>query len=122
MKRTQKTVKKEIIISQNLNDMIAYVNAGNFRKQVIQILVKNPLTLRNIGRILKKDQSQVYRCVVNDLIPNGLVECVTPMIKQGKLYELTKIGNQVYDKLLDYGYIKGQNNKDQQVLNEWVES
>ena len=78
-----------------MDDLISYVIRGSLRKKVFTNLVV-PNTPTNLSKKTNIERASVSRALIN-LSKKGLVVCVNPSEKTGRLYKLTDKGKKVYD-------------------------
>ncbi|MGD2092364.1 MAG: winged helix-turn-helix domain-containing protein [Candidatus Aminicenantes bacterium] len=79
--------------------LYSWVIRGNQRRKVIMALGKPKIpteikseakmSMTNVSKILKEFRSK------------GLVRCLTPGVRTGKLYELTEAGRKIREKMLE---------------------
>ena len=78
-------------------DLISYVVRGKVRLSVLSVLSK-PMTPTKIADLLKNHRSTVSRSLI-DMEKKGLVKCLTPKEKTGRLYTITKNGKSILEKV-----------------------
>lgn len=78
-----------------------YVVRGNLRKKVLSYLDK-PITPRELSKQLNLHLSEASRVLI-ELSRKGLVECLTPKLKSGRVYDITKKGKEIKNKLTKQG-------------------
>lgn len=71
-------------------DLISYVVRGKVRLSILNLLDK-PSTPTKIAEQLKNHRSTISRSLL-DMERKGLVKCLTPNEKTGRLYTLTNKG------------------------------
>ncbi|HLC61724.1 MAG TPA: ArsR family transcriptional regulator [Candidatus Nanoarchaeia archaeon] len=74
-----------------------YVVRGNLRKKIL-LHIDKPITPRELSKQLNLHLSEASRVLI-ELSNKGLVECLTPKLKSGRVYELTKQGKDIKNKL-----------------------
>ena len=74
-----------------------YVERGKLRKRVLKALDK-PKTPKQVSRELKIHLAEASR-VLLELRHRGLVECLTPNLKSGRVYGIIKRGKDVLKEL-----------------------
>lgn len=74
------------------------VKASEIKENILALLLNQPLTPKDISESLDKHLSQISRNL-RTLEKRGLVECVTPQLKKGRLYTITKKGQEIMEKL-----------------------
>lgn len=100
-KDTSKIVQNTYLkVTYDEKELGAYVANGEFRKEVLRILVERPCRMRDIGKELGRDLSQVCRCVNKELIPYELVTCTTPNAVRGKIFKASDLGKDIYMQLV----------------------
>lgn len=77
---------------------LGYVMAGKYRKIVLLILATGALSPTEITRQTDHYQSRISKALA-DLTSKGLVVCVNPDTRKGKLYRLTPDGEKVCSQL-----------------------
>ena len=77
---------------------IGYVKAGSYRTKILLHTGKNMVTPIEFSKSLDIHPSQVSR-TLNELSNKGIIECVTPTNRKGKLFSLTKLGHEIYSHL-----------------------
>jgi predicted transcriptional regulator len=75
-----------------------FVLASEYRKIIIQVLAKKPKTPKQIADETKYNLSHVSRSI-RQLEDRGLIKCLTPNRRKGKLYGLTDDGVKVFNRL-----------------------
>ncbi|MBI2101848.1 transcriptional regulator [Candidatus Woesearchaeota archaeon] len=76
----------------------SFVKYAPLRSEVLKIL-DTEKTPKEIKDELHKSDSNVARAL-RELTKKGLVKCLTPKSKKGKIYVLTKEGREIRTKLL----------------------
>lgn len=77
--------------------LLGYIKASSYRKKIIKTLQDKKLTPIELARETNIPLSHISNTLA-ELVEKDLVVCLTPKLKKGRLYELTKKGN----GLLDY--------------------
>ena len=75
-------------------DKIGYVLAGKYRIQVLLSLNERPMTPKDISRRTNLYLSHVS-LTIKELTKSGLVECLTPNLRRGRIYGLTEMGKSI---------------------------
>ncbi|MCV0410764.1 hypothetical protein [Nitrosopumilus sp.] len=78
--------------------LLGFVLASEYRKKVMLSLQDKALTPSMISEKTKLYPSHVSN-TLNELVEKKLVVCLTPKLKKGRLYELTKEGHKILEKL-----------------------
>lgn len=78
-------------------DLISYMVRGKVRLSILHILDK-PMTPTKIAEQLKNHRSTISRSLI-DMKKKGIVKCLTPKEKTGRLYIITKKGKVVSKKI-----------------------
>jgi len=78
-------------------DLISFVSRGKIRLKILKNL-NQPMTPTTLSEKIHTHRSTTSRAILS-LQDKGLVECVTPKEKMGRLYRLTKIGKLVLTRL-----------------------
>lgn len=78
--------------------MTGYVIASNYRKKVLQALKEKALTPNTIS-----EKTGIYPTHVSttlkELSKMNIVVCLTPKLKKGRLYTLTKEGKEILNSI-----------------------
>ncbi len=80
------------------DDVLGYVNKSTYRVRTLKAIGRNVRIPKEIARdsgILQNHVSNVLR----QLKDKGLVECLNPDVKKGRLYRLSEEGMDILDKL-----------------------
>jgi predicted transcriptional regulator len=82
----------------------AWLKRGKRRSEVLNILYNSnrPLTIKEIKNTSKIAMSQAS-FIVSDLLENGLITCLNPDDKIGKLFEITNEGKNLLNFLKNDG-------------------
>jgi predicted transcriptional regulator len=75
-------------------EKIGYVLAGKYRIQVLLSLNERPMTPKEISRRTNLYLSHVS-LTIKELTKSGLVECLTPNLRRGRIYSLTSMGKSI---------------------------
>jgi predicted transcriptional regulator len=75
-----------------------FVLASEYRKVVIKALAEKPKTPKQIADETKYNLSHVSRSI-RQLEDRGLIKCLTPNRRKGKLYGLTDNGVRIFNQL-----------------------
>jgi predicted transcriptional regulator len=75
-----------------------YVVASDYRKKIVSMLAKGEKTPAQMAEEAGIYLSHVC-ATLSDLTKKGLVTCLTPTLRRGKIYSLTKEGREVLEKL-----------------------
>ncbi len=73
---------------------ISYIKISKYRTEVMKSLDGEVLIPTQIARNLDIRPNHISK-VLTDLKAHGLVECINPEVRKGKLYRLTDKGNEV---------------------------
>lgn len=73
---------------------LGFVLASEYRKKVMIVLQDKPSTPSIISEKTKIYPSHISN-TLSELAEKKLVVCLTPKLKKGRLYELTKQGKQI---------------------------
>jgi len=76
----------------------SYVISSKVRKKIILALGKKPLTPTQIAEKTEMNLSQVSHSLT-DLSDEGMIECMNPEQKKGRLYTLLEDGEWVLKKI-----------------------
>lgn len=75
-----------------------YVLSSTYRQKIVSSLKESPKTPKQISLKTKLHLSHVSS-TLKDLVSNNIAECLTPDLRKGKVYGLTKDGKEVADKI-----------------------
>jgi predicted transcriptional regulator len=78
-----------------------FVVASEYRKKVIRALA-TPKTPKQISAQTGLHLSHVSKVLV-ELMNKGMVRCVNPDMRKGRIYELTELGKWIARKLTEEG-------------------
>lgn len=87
-------------MSDEMLTEISYVQISTYRTKVMKSLndeVKIPSQIAKDSDILQNHISAVFR----QLKEHELVECINPEVRKGRLYRLTKKGNEIVKNMDD---------------------
>ena len=75
-------------------NLVAWLKRGNRRKSVLEFVTKSnsPVSANDVKKSLKIAMSQAS-FTLKELKNKGLIECLNPKDKIGKLYRITKEGS-----------------------------
>jgi len=79
--------------------LVGYVLASKYRTDIVISLREGPKRPESMARELSVYMSHVS-ATLSQLVTKGLVECLTPGLKKGRLYALTQTGMGVADQVL----------------------
>ncbi len=82
----------------DLNQQLGYVKASKYRTKVLTALKDSVLCPKDISDRTQYPQSHVSN-TLSDLSRQGLVVCINPDARKGRLYQLTDDGKAVCAKL-----------------------
>lgn len=75
-------------------ELKGYINSSKYRLRIIQALVKEPKTPKQLEDELNIKISHISRAL-KELSDKGIVECLTPALHKHKYYGLTLIGKRI---------------------------
>jgi DNA-binding MarR family transcriptional regulator len=75
-----------------------FVIASKIRRSIIVSLKKRPMMPSELADELGIDKSQITR-VLKELQNKGLIYCLTPKHRKGRIYSLTENGTKIIKKL-----------------------
>ncbi len=75
-------------------ELVAYVKASEYRKEIIRFLLYDLKTPKEIGDRIDVRTNHISN-ILADLRRQDLVICATPNVRKGRLYKLTEKGNRV---------------------------
>ncbi|MBE7492948.1 MAG: hypothetical protein HS108_14500 [Planctomycetes bacterium] len=79
-------------------DIASAVAASPRKLRVLRALNPGELDQRTIARLARLERANAQRALA-DLCKAGLVECLTPARPRAKIYRITKLGEEVHDRL-----------------------
>lgn len=88
-------------------DLVSTTVSSGCRVRVMRTLETGPLDQRNIARLARLERANAQR-TIRDLCKRKLIECLTPNQPRSKVYRLTRLGQQVYDSIKDWGLPGGK--------------
>lgn len=78
--------------------LYSFVLRGKLRKSIMLSLKVRPKVSSEIASELKTSLPNISKSM-NELKKKDLVECLTPELKVGRVYALTKIGKEIIRKI-----------------------
>ncbi|MGD6810516.1 MAG: ArsR family transcriptional regulator [Candidatus Bathyarchaeia archaeon] len=75
-----------------------YIFSSDYRKKVVYALLAGPKTPKQISLEAKLYLSHVSK-TLNELQENEIAVCLTPGLKRGRMYQLTKEGEEIANYL-----------------------
>lgn len=78
--------------------LLGYVKASNYRKKIIKSLQDKKLTPIELAKETNIPLSHISNTLA-ELLEKDIVVCLTPKLKKGRLYELTKLGHNISQHL-----------------------
>jgi predicted transcriptional regulator len=75
-----------------------YVIASEYRKRIVLSLIRGPKTPKQIANETKLYLSHVSHAT-NELKNKGIITCLTPELKRGKVFALTDEGKEIAENL-----------------------
>lgn len=79
-------------------EIAGLLKASQHRQQILKALKQSPATPNDIAKNLDIHLSQVTRSL-REMEKFGLVECKTPDLKKGRIYAITKKGEDILKKM-----------------------
>jgi len=79
-----------------------HVIASDYRRRIVLCLMKSPKTPKQISEETTLYLSHVSH-VINELMKNGVVRCLTPKLRRGKLFSLSDDGEEIAKQLQKLG-------------------
>jgi predicted transcriptional regulator len=86
-------------------NMISFILASKVRLKALVALSKSASTPSNISKELHIQASQIS-VVLRELMEKGLIKCLTPERRKGKLYKITERGKRVLNEVSEYTAIR----------------
>lgn len=78
-------------------DLVSEVLASSRRFRVLRALAVEPLDHRSLQRLTGLERSNAYKAI-DQLRDRGLVECLTPERPRSKIYAITALGKEVFER------------------------
>ncbi len=78
---------------------LGYIKASKYRKNIVFALSSQNKTPIELKKELKMYMTHVSS-TLKDLESKGIVECLTPDLRKGKIYTLTEIGQELYEYMI----------------------
>jgi len=78
----------------------SFVKYAPLRSEILRVL-DTEKTPKEIKDVLNKSDSNVARAL-RELTKKGLVKCLTPKSRKGKVYALTEEGKEIIEKLVKH--------------------
>lgn len=79
-------------------DKYGYTIASEYRKKVVAVLKQKPRSPKQIADQTTLHLSHVSS-TLSDLEEKGIVQCLTPNLRKGKIFSLTEIGKEIAEEL-----------------------
>ncbi len=79
--------------------MLGYIKASNYRKKIIKSLQDKKLTPIELAKETDIPLSHVSNTLA-ELLEKDLVVCLTPKLRKGRLYDLTREGRNVLKNIM----------------------
>ena len=76
---------------------LSFVLAGELRKKIV-LALDEPKTPTQLKEAIKTQDSSIAR-TLRELTEKGVVVCLFPKKRKGRLYQLTKEGKMIKDKI-----------------------
>ena len=80
--------------------LYAYVVSSEYRKLIVKTLNVRPTMPKEISELINKPQSHVSRAL-RQLEDKGIIVCINPQNKKGRIYRLTELGVEIAKLLLE---------------------
>jgi DNA-binding MarR family transcriptional regulator len=77
---------------------VGVVKASTIKLEILKLLLNNALTPKDISETIGKHLSQVSRSL-KAMEERGIVQCVTPQLRKGRLYTITEKGKDLMEKI-----------------------
>lgn len=79
-----------------MNDaaLIGYVNCSEYRKKTLEYLDNKSTTPTNIAKGINILPNHISK-VLKELSLKGLIQCLNPEARKGRIYEITEVGRKV---------------------------
>ena len=78
--------------------LLGYIKASSYRSKIIKSLEGKKLTPMELAKDTNIPLSHVSNTLA-ELLEKDLVDCLTPELKKGRLYDLTKEGRSILKNL-----------------------
>jgi len=83
-------------------ELAGKVNSSSYRSKILSKLIETHKTPTRLSKELDIKISHVSR-TLTELVKLGLVESLTPELRKGKMYRITKLGKEVIKKIKETG-------------------
>jgi len=80
-------------------ELVSFVSRGKIRRKVLKQL-STPKTPTQLSEIISTQRPTISR-TISVLQKKNLVICITPKEKMGRYYQITPLGKEILDLLLD---------------------
>ena len=93
------------MITQVFNIMfeeLGFIKVSQNRPKILISLLEGPKTPTQISDDVKIHRNNVSN-YLNGLQKRGIIECINPEVKKGKLYRITPKGNEIIEKYNLFG-------------------
>lgn len=80
-------------------NLVGYIKASNYRLNILTLLSKGnkiPIEIKNELKLYITHISTILK----ELGDKGLVKCLTPNLKKGKIYTITTLGKEILNQIL----------------------
>ena len=77
---------------------IAFIKASTYRLRILKSLSEREKTPKTIANELNIRQNNISASL-KELREHKIVECINPEVKKGRLYRLTDLGKEIFEKL-----------------------
>ena len=85
------------IMNDSYYDDYSFIYASRYRPKILETLLREPRTPSEISRITGISMGIVTK-ILMEFRKRGLIECITPDRKKGRIYTLTKRGRDLFSK------------------------
>jgi predicted transcriptional regulator len=78
----------------NYAELIGYINSSKYREKALDYLSKKRNTPTNIAKNTGIRVNHISK-VLKELSVKGLIQCLNPEARKGRIYEITEVGRKV---------------------------
>lgn len=78
----------------NYAELVGYINSSKYREKALDYLNKKRNTPTNIAKNTGIRVNHISK-VLKELSVKGLIQCLNPEARKGRIYEITEVGRKV---------------------------
>ena len=93
-------MQEENRITENeILSKLGFVLASQYRKKIVEQLYYSPMTPKELARRTNLRLAHVSH-VLSILVKEGIIKCVNPQSKKGRIYMLTETGKRIAEYVI----------------------